>query len=246
MASIGEHRGGDGGWLDHDHPAPVRWSCGGSVVCSSFSDDSRPGSPLVVGLNQLLMAHEGGALGLTASAGAKSPCQADDGDTCGHHHLLEGIIMVMFDFLARAPRESPDLVIRSGGGVAMSFSPWRQRGSYVVSSLEAPPRLFGESSVHQLESLLRPWASGALCTPSPSLLGRRLLQPGAVPPFTHRLLGAYGRAVRWLVPYGSWSRPMKFPSSGVMRSCVSSHRFNARQVLVVWLLSYEPCGGACL
>jgi hypothetical protein len=39
---------------------------------------------------------------------------------------------------------------------------------------------------------------------------------------------------------------MKFPSSGVMRSCVSSHRFNARQVLVVWLLSYEPCGGACL
>jgi hypothetical protein len=114
--------------------------------------------------------------------------------------------MVVSDFLARALGKPQ---IRSSDRTVPAH--------LCRSLLEASPSFSANSSVRQLESPLQAWAFGALRTPSLALLGQHLLWPGAVPPFTRRLLGAYGRVVHLLVPSGSWSQPMEFSSSLVTR-----------------------------
>ena len=78
-------------------------------------------------------------VGVDDRVGEKSMCEAYNGDSYGRRHLFGGVVMALL-VLPRLEHQGKTLIRLSDG---------RQRRSYIVSSLEASPRWFVESSACQ-------------------------------------------------------------------------------------------------
>jgi hypothetical protein len=119
--------------------------------------------------------------------------------------------------------------------MAASFPPWRHRlgGSWSLRY----------ASCSRCRPLLRAWASGTLCTPSATLLGRRLIRYGLAPPSACQSWALMGGWCVGLCYIGVGVGLMEFlayvvtwPRSSVYPLLAILGRSRCKTSLVAWLV----------